>query len=241
MTTERPPEPVVDLENVRFRWKRDDPLVLDIEKFTVHAGERLFIRGPSGSGKTTLLGLIGGVLVPETGHVRIAGIDLGQLSAAARDRLRADRVGFVFQMFNLIPYLSVEDNVLLPCRFSRARRDRAEATAPLQAEASRLLASLGLGARSIASRSVAELSVGQQQRVAVARALIGRPAIVIADEPTSALDADSRDEFLELLADECAAAEAALLFVSHDVALAERFDRTLDLRDINRVQPVAVE
>ncbi len=228
-----PAVPVIELDSVRFRWHPRAPVVLAIDALAVDPGERVFIRGPSGSGKTTLLGLIGGVLTPESGHVRIQGVELGPRSASARDRLRADAIGFVFQMFNLIPYLSVLDNVLLPCRFSRQRAERAAESGDAADEARRLLLRLGLGQADIVARDVAELSVGQQQRVAVARALIGRPAIVIADEPTSALDADTRDDFLALLAEECGASGAALLFVSHDTELARRFDRTLDMRELN--------
>ncbi|MCC5873042.1 MAG: ABC transporter ATP-binding protein [Gammaproteobacteria bacterium] len=225
---------IIALTAIRYRWRPNAPIVLDIERLAIAPGERLFIRGPSGSGKTTLLGLMGGVLTPGSGHVHLAGQDLATLSAAARDRLRADEIGFVFQMFNLIPYLSVLDNVLLPCRFSRKRSERAATDREPAAEARRLLARLGLNEETLLARDVAELSVGQQQRVAVARALIGRPGIVIADEPTSALDADSRDEFLGLLQEECTASGAALLFVSHDVSLAHHFDRTLDMRTLNR-------
>lgn len=225
---------IIALRGIRYRWRPNAPVVLDIEQLDIAPGERLFIRGPSGSGKTTLLGLMGGVLCPGSGQVHLAGEDLAQLSAAARDRLRADEIGFVFQMFNLIPYLSVLDNVLLPCRFSQTRHQRAAAEREPVLEARRLLARLGLEEEALLTRDVAELSVGQQQRVAVARALIGRPGIVIADEPTSALDADSRDEFLDLLQEECGSSGAALLFVSHDVSLAHHFDRSLDMRTLNR-------
>jgi len=226
--------PLLALRDVQYRWRPDAPLALHIERLDIAQGERLFIRGPSGSGKTTLLGLMGGVLSPGSGQIHLAGTDLAALTAAARDRLRADMIGFVFQMFNLIPYLSVLDNVLLPCRFSRRRQERASAAQEPATEARRLLARLGLHEQGLPGRDVAELSVGQQQRVAVARALIGRPGIVIADEPTSALDADNRDEFLDLLQEECAASAAALLFVSHDTSLARHFDRSLDMRTLNR-------
>ena len=225
---------IIALSGIQFRWRPNAPIVLDIEHLAITSGERRVIRGPSGSGKTTLLGLMGGVLTPSSGHVHLAGTDLATLSAGARDRLRANEIGFVFQMFNLIPYLSVIDNVLLPCRFSRKRFERAATERAPAAEARRLLARLGLDDEALLTRDVAELSVGQQQRVAVARALIGRPGIVIADEPTSALDVDSRDEFLELLQEECTASGAALLFVSHDVSLAHHFDRTLDMQTLNR-------
>ncbi|HSM23175.1 MAG TPA: ATP-binding cassette domain-containing protein, partial [Rubrivivax sp.] len=146
-----------------------------------------------------------------------------------RDAFRADHVGYVFQQFNLLPYLSVLDNVRLPCRFSRRRAARAPADA-----AEHLLARVGL-AEALWRRPAAQLSVGQQQRVAAARALIGAPELVIADEPTSALDTDLREAFMDLLLEACAGAGSTLVFVSHDDRLAARFDRRLELPAINRV------
>lgn len=225
----------VVMSAVRYRWPRAQADCLAIDELVLAAGERVFVRGPSGSGKTTLLSLVGGVIQPQAGTVTVAGQALDRLSAGARDRFRADHVGFVFQMFNLLPYLSARDNILLACRFSAARRARLRArnTSPA-AELARLAERLDLGG-DVLTRAAAELSVGQQQRVAVARALIGRPGLIIADEPTSALDADRQQAFIDLLRGECAAAGAALLFVSHDLRLARHFDRVLDLARINRV------
>lgn len=192
----------------------------------------MFLQGASGSGKSTLLNLVAGVLTPTAGRISLLGRELGALGGAARDRLRAEHVGFVFQQFNLLPYLSVSANVLLPLRFCRDRAARIEG--PQEREAERLLEALGLDAAARRARDVTELSVGQQQRVALARALVGRPALVVADEPTSALDADARDDFLRLLEAERTAAGAALLFVSHDAHLAERFDRRTSMVELNR-------
>jgi putative ABC transport system ATP-binding protein len=221
----------VHISGLRFSWTPGLP-VLDLPSLTVARGERLFLQGPSGSGKSTLLGLLGGVLVPEAGIVRVLETDLGALRPAARDRFRADHVGFVFQMFNLLPYLSMVDNVTLAGAFSRRRQERAGSDPG--GEARRLLSALGLGSASQLRRPVGELSMGQQQRVAAARALFGRPELLIADEPTSALDAGTRESFLRLLMDECAAAGTTLVFVSHDDALAPMFDRRLALPDVNR-------
>ena len=207
--------------------------MLDVAEFRVAAGERVFLSGPSGSGKSTLLGLVAGVLAPEAGRVRVLGTDLGALTAAERDAFRGARIGVIFQMFNLLPYLSVLDNVLLPLRFSAARRARLPDP---RAEALRLLAALGLGDTALLGRDVGALSIGQQQRVAAARALLGRPQLVIADEPTSSLDWDARATFLDLLARECAAVGSTLLFVSHDRTLAPLFDRSVALGDINRAR-----
>ncbi len=224
--------------DVSFRWRRQDPLVLEIADLEVAAGERAFIKGPSGSGKTTLLNLLGGVAVPEAGRILVMDTDISALPGARRDAFRADHIGFIFQLFNLLPYLSLIDNVLLPCRFSPTRRQRALARATsLEAEARRLLGHMELDTDALASHPVSRLSMGQQQRVAAARALIGAPELVIADEPTSALDAEVRRSFLDLLFREVAEAGSALLFVSHDASLEGAFDRTIALVEINRAAP----
>lgn len=229
-----PALPAVHLAGLRYRWPGAASDCLAIDALTITAGERVFLRGPSGSGKTTLLSLVGGVILPQAGTVSVAGQALGALSSGARDRFRADHVGFVFQLFNLLPWLSARDNILLACRFSPQRRARVAASGGTPAaEVARLAARLDLSA-DLLDRSAAQLSVGQQQRVAAARALIGRPGLVVADEPTSALDADRQQAFIDLLLEECAAAGAALLFVSHDQRLARHFDRVLDLATLNR-------
>ena len=224
--------PIVDVRNLRFAWQRSAGNVLDIDRFSVDAGERVFLQGPSGSGKTTLLSILGAVAVPSHGEVWINGTKVSALRGAVRDQFRVDQIGFLFQMFNLIPYLSPLQNVLLPCRFSARRNASASRNCSLTEEAMRLLSQLGLSGKLVKQRA-GNLSVGQQQRVAAARALIGSPELIIADEPTSALDADARINFLHLLFDECNRTGATILFVSHDRALADQFDRTVNLADIN--------
>jgi putative ABC transport system ATP-binding protein len=230
-----PAAALVTVSGLVFRWRRDRAPVLDIPALAVARGEKLFLRGPSGSGKSTLLSLLGGVIIPERGRITLLGTDLGALPGSRRDAFRADHVGFIFQLFNLIPYLGLVDNVLLPCRFSALRRARLEqwGLSP-EAEARRLLARLDLEDEALLRQPVTELSVGQQQRVAAARALIGGPELIIADEPTSALDSDRRRSFLELLGAECAAVGTTLVFVSHDPSLAETFDRCIDLAVLNQ-------
>lgn len=222
--------PLLRLENLSFRWPEQSTACLEGIDFQVAADEQVFIHGESGSGKSTLLNLIAGVLTPQHGRILTLGEEISARSAAARDRFRVDHIGLIFQQFNLIPYLSVLDNVLLPCRFSRRRQERA---GDVHGAASMLLEHLDLHP-SLWQRAATQLSVGQQQRVAAARALIGRPEIIIADEPTSALDAVRQAAFLALLRRECAAANAALLFVSHDHRLAEGFSRRLDMADLQR-------
>jgi len=226
---------VIEAEDLRFRWRPGDADIIAIDRLEVAAGERVFIEGPSGSGKTTLLNLLAAVLPPTGGRLRVLGVDIAAIRPSRRDRFRADHIGVVFQAFNLAPFLSLSENVLLACQFSKRRREHIAGTGRTPAaEAERLLSRLGLDAEALASRNVARLSAGQQQRVAVARALIGGPDIVICDEPTSALDAAARDAFLDLLLAETDAARATLVFVSHDTALAAAFDRSISLPEINR-------
>ena len=229
---------IIEVEGLAFRWRAEAPQVLAIDQLFVAHGERVFIKGDSGSGKSTLLSLLGGVVVPQRGSVTVLGEPLHRLGNGGRDRFRADHVGFVFQMFNLLPYLSTVENVTLPCRFSALRRRRAlDASDSLEAEALRLLEHLDMADPETLARPVTELSVGQQQRVATARALIGAPELVVADEPTSALDWDRREAFLRLLEQECAAQGTTLVFVSHDPSLESLFDRTIALADINNATP----
>ncbi len=223
--------PAVALRDVRFAY-RPGVDVLDIAQLTIGRGETVFLHGPSGSGKTTLLGLLAGVLTATAGEVRLLGTNLTTLGSGARDAFRARHLGYVFQMFNLIPYLPVRENILLPVRLEPARRARLGG-ASLADAVGALAAQLDLAG--LLDRPVAQLSVGQQQRVAAARALIGSPEVVIADEPTSALDTDRRQQFLELLFASCRHAGATLVFVSHDHTLRPLFSRVVELRDVNRV------
>lgn len=226
----------IDIAELRFSWGICSSPVLDISGLRADKGNRVFIEGPSGSGKSTLLALMAGVITPQQGAVTVLGHRLNTLSSVQRDRFRSDHMGVIFQMFNLIPYLSVVENVTLPCRFSRLRRERVLRSAgSLEAEAQRLLSHLDMDHQGLLSRKVTDLSVGQQQRVAAARALIGSPEIVIADEPTSSLDADHRHSFIELLFEECKNTQATLIFVSHDTSMACLFDCFVRLSEINRV------
>lgn len=218
---------VVQIRDLRFAWPGSRVDVLNLPELNLQAGMSYFLHGPSGCGKSTLLGLMAGVLVPRQGRVELLGQDWSRLPAAQRDRRRAEHVGVIFQQFNLLPYLSCLDNVLLPCELSSARAARC-ATAPLD-EARRLLQRMELP-QALWQRRADALSIGQQQRVAAARALIGRPGLVIADEPTSALDEPLRDTFMALLMGESRQAGGTLVFVSHDERLASHFDERLSLQ-----------
>ena len=220
----------IDLRRLRFRYG-GGPWVLDIPELTLERGTRAFLFGPSGSGKTTLLGVLAGVLEAEGGEVRVLGEDLASLSGAQRDAFRAENIGYVFQMFNLIPYLSVLDNIALPARMNAERRARLDGTG-VRETATQLADHLQIG--DLLKKPVTELSVGQQQRVAACRALIGSPELIVADEPTSSLDFDRREAFLQLLFQECERAGATLVFVSHDRTLEGMFSRTISLPDVNK-------
>jgi putative ABC transport system ATP-binding protein len=226
--------PVIEIEDLSFAWKKQAQPVLNIPSLQINRGERVFLRGPSGSGKSTLLNLLAGVALPQSGTLKVLGQDLNTLRSAQRDHFRAHHIGFIFQMFNLIPYLSVVENVTLPCRFSDKRKHKVLAQADsLEDEAIRLLDHLDMAHDDVLHKPVNELSVGQQQRVAAARALIGAPELVIADEPTSSLDADRRSAFIELLFRECDSANATLIFVSHDNSLQAPFERTIEFLQLN--------
>lgn len=213
----------ISLRDVVFRWQKNLPPVLTIPEFIVPRGQRVFLYGPSGSGKTTLLNLLTGINVPESGTVQVLDQTLNTLSGRKRDQFRARHIGIIFQQFNLIPYLSVNDNVQLARQLA--------GNTGIADDSAELLTSLGLS-EDLWQRSAHALSVGQQQRVAVARALINRPELLIADEPTSALDSDHRDGFLQLLMDAAAERGSTIMFVSHDRALQHHFDQQLDIRSL---------
>jgi putative ABC transport system ATP-binding protein len=220
---------VMTVEALRFRYPRATSFALAIDHLRIDRGDRLFVHGPSGSGKSTLLSVLAGVLLADSGRVCLLGTDWGGLGAVARDRQRGDHVGYIFQQFNLLPWLPVIDNAMLACRFSRRRAARARTRdGSVEGQAARWLEALGLGPARW-RQPAATLSVGEQQRVAAARALMGEPELLLADEPTSALDTARRDEFMALLLAACKEARSSLVLVSHDQELARHFDRSLRL------------
>ena len=226
---------MIKISHIKFRWQPNKILVINIPELNVATGECLFLSGPSGSGKSTLLNLIGGVIEAESGEILINNKNIVSMNAKDRDSFRADHFGLLFQMFNLMPFLSILKNVTLPCLFSSVRRNKAiKNSGSVEADAERLLHQMGLNLAEIGDRPVNLLSAGQQQRVAAARALLGSPEFIIADEPTSALDSDTRHTFLELLFNEVKAAGATMIFVSHDNSLSSLFDVSISLNDINQ-------
>jgi putative ABC transport system ATP-binding protein len=216
-------KPVLQCQNLAFKYAGSG-FELQVPQFSLQAGETVFLEGDSGSGKSTLLNLMAGVLLPQAGHVSLMGQKLNDLSASQCDALRVDHVGFLFQQFNLLTYLSVLDNVTLPCKFSKRRRQQALRQCSNVAQAAvNLLDALGMA--DYLKQPVGTLSVGQQQRVAAARALIGKPDLIIADEPTSALDEKHQSQFVQLLVKQAAQQNTAVLLVSHDPRLAEYCQR----------------
>ena len=213
-----------------FRWHPRGP-ALSFPDITLNAGDHLFLRGASGSGKSTLLGLLAGLNNADSGEIRLLGQSIGDLSASARDRFRADHIGVIFQQFNLVPYLTALANVTLPCQLSRVRRERTgvgATNAVINAQAATLLTALSIPTE-LHTRKPAQLSIGQQQRVAAARALMGAPELILADEPTSALDTHNRDRFMQLLLELAQRHKISVVFVSHDPALARHFHHQIEL------------
>ena len=221
---------MITLTDLVFKWQKQqiNPSIA-INSLEIIQGEHVFLHGPSGCGKSTLLSLLAGINRPTSGQLSILGCELGQLSKSKCDKFRAEHIGYIFQNFNLLPYLSPIDNVTLGCQFSKPRQKKALINSPtLNQEASRLLNALGLDEQ-LHQQNVASLSIGQQQRVAAARAFIGSPELIIADEPTSALDANNRQSFINLLFTQANEANSTLLFVSHDTSLQPLFNRNIDL------------
>ncbi len=214
----------LEIKNVEFSY--GEQKILSIPELEIQSGQMVFLFGPSGSGKSTLLELLAGVLKPNSGDLILNGENLSRLNMAELDHFRAANIGYIFQNFNLIPFLTVLENIQLPFLFQTTNFD------------STLLSHLvdRLGLTQFVDRSVSQLSVGQQQRVAVARALLKKPKLILADEPTSALDYDHREGFLKLLFELSRQERTTVLFVSHDRTIEKLFDRAVNLKEINKVQ-----
>ena len=218
----------IDLQNLNYTFQGSSLPVLSIPAWQVARNERVFLQGESGSGKSTLLGLLAGLQLPTRGEVDILGTRMSALGAGKRDRFRAKHLGVVFQQFNLIPYLSALENVLLAAQFGTSGGQAARQRAVELLERVNLPSSLH-------HRKAAALSIGQQQRVAIVRALINEPSLLLVDEPTSALDHNNRDAFLALLFDVLADMDCAMVFVSHDPTIGQLFDRRVRLAELNQV------
>lgn len=199
--------------------------ILDVPNLKVEVGEQVVLLGQSGGGKTTLLHIIAGITTADKGSVLLDGIELTKLSEQGRDRVRAAKLGYVFQTFNLLPGFTALENVRLGMTFGNGKHDLARAT--------RLLERVGLGDR--LHYKPAQLSVGQQQRISVARALANRPRLLLADEPTANVDAANQQKIIDLIRETCQEEQIALIMVTHDLKLAQQFPRIERLEDLNRV------
>jgi ABC-type lipoprotein export system ATPase subunit len=218
---------ILQLQNVRKSFREPDGHrlpILNVPRFSVERGEQMVLVGPSGCGKTTLLHVIAGISRADSGVIRIDGIDIAQLSEAARDRFRAARIGYIFQTFNLLPGFSALENVMLGMTFARGRKDRSRAEG--------LIERVGLARR--ATHKPSALSVGEQQRVAVARALANRPSLILADEPTANVDRGNQQQIVELIRETCREERVALVLVTHSQEVSEQFDRVDRLESINQ-------
>ena len=225
---------IINIKDLKFTWQGAENPVLNIPEFTLGRGEHTFLEGPSGSGKSTFLNIISGVLQPQQGKISILKQDITSLSAVEKDTFRGQHMGFIFQTFNLLPYLSAVENVTLPCQISKLKKERVLShNQPMDTQAKELLARLGLKEESLIHKPASHLSIGQQQRVAAARALLGSPELIIADEPTSALDHGARNQFISLLFQEAERNASSILFVSHDKTLGSLFKRSVSLKDIS--------
>ncbi|MFG0283969.1 MAG: ABC transporter ATP-binding protein [Phycisphaerales bacterium JB039] len=218
--------PLVELEGVRFSYPGPRSFQLEIQSLGIGAGERIACIGPSGSGKTTLVNLITGIETPQTGVVRFGGQAISAMADAARRRVRLRDVGMVFQEFELLEYLTGLDNILLAFALGAPRDERA------RARAEELARACGIG--QVVRRRPRRLSQGERQRVAICRALVTSPMLVVADEPTGNLDPDTGGAVLDLLLEQVSSRGATLLMVTHNHAVLDRFDRVIDMRDLTR-------
>jgi ABC-type lipoprotein export system ATPase subunit len=218
---------MLELHDVRKAYREPNGHllpILNIGHFRVAEGERMVLMGRSGSGKTTLLHIIAGISRPDSGKVVVDGLDITRLAEAGRDRFRADKIGYVFQTFNLLPAFTALENVMLGMTFSRGKPDAARARA--------LLDRVGLAGR--LTHKPAQLSVGEQQRVSVARALANKPKLLLADEPTANVDPANQQAIIDLIRETCQEENVALVLVTHAPEVAEQFQRIERLEEINR-------
>ena len=219
---------IVKIESLRFQWSKNNNFKIFVPKLEVGRGKKVLFLGESGSGKTTLLSLICGFLEPLSGSISINDKIISDLTSTNKDAYRSDNIGIIFQQFNLLPYANVIDNIILPLYFSKQRSKKVE---------NKINAAMNLCDQlrlpeSILNQKASNLSVGQQQRVAVARALIGSPSIIVADEPTSSLDTEAQELFLDLMFDQISKNSSTLLMVSHDKSLKNYFDQVIDINEV---------
>lgn len=225
------------IENIHYAYSAKDKPILSIKSWQLSIGERVFLHGDSGSGKTTLINLLCGIALPNNGRITLFNKDINAMSASKRDAFRAQHIGVVFQKFNLIPYLSVLKNIQLAALFAKNTSDNKNIK-DLNTRAITLLENLNLP-KDILNKQVMHLSTGQQQRVAIVRALINHPKLLLVDEPTSALDASARDAFMQALIHLCELTNITLIFISHDLALGNYFKKQIEFSTLNTAYEMA--
>ena len=229
---------LLQINDFFLRYSCDTNFSLNIDQLLIEKNTKTFIEGPSGCGKTTFLNIITGLIKPNRGQINVLDTDLTTLNPIACDQFRADHFGIIFQLFNLLPYLTVIENIILPCTFSNSKKQKALLiSSSLEDEAKRLCRELDI-TDTLLNKPVSQLSIGQQQRVSIARAIIGQPEIIIADEPTSALDNERKNQFMTLLLKECETYNLNLIFVSHDTSLQQHFDTSYNLNTLNTISTV---
>lgn len=221
---------MVNIQDLAFRYP-NSPFSLRIDELVVSRSESAAVVGPSGSGKTTLLNLLAGILVPDAGSVVVGGATITEFSDAERRNFRIANIGFVFQDFELIEYLNVRENILLPCSINASL----PMTEELRERAVSLAKSMGIDDK--LNRQIHKLSHGERQRVAICRALLTRPKLLLADEPTGNLDPSNKTHIVELLTEYVRESEATLIAVTHDHSLLPKFDRKIDFKEL--LAPVA--
>lgn len=229
---------LLQINDFFLRYSCDTNFSLNIDQLLIEKNTKTFIEGPSGCGKTTFLNVITGLIKPNRGQINVLDTDLTTLNPIACDQFRADHFGIIFQLFNLLPYLTVIENIILPCTFSNSKKQKALLiSSSLEEEAKRLCRELDI-TDTLLNKPVNQLSIGQQQRVSIARAIIGQPEIIIADEPTSALDNERKNQFMTLLLKECETYNLNLIFVSHDTSLQQHFDTSYNLNTLNTISTI---
>ena len=221
---------LISVENLNYSLGNNTKFSLKINKFVLKKSDSFLIYGDSGAGKSTFLNLLSGTLRPQEGAINILGKNIVDSSSAVKDKIRGDHFGIVFQTFNLLPYITVKNNILLGKAYSNRKQLLSS-----NDEVKILMDKLSLNYKDFVDRKAYELSIGQQQRVAVARALIGKPEIIIADEPTSALDQDNQKEFINLLFKSLDENEQGLIMVSHDKKLSNKFKIVKNITEICEV------
>ena len=223
---------IVNINSCIFKYKNTNKTIINIKNMNIQKGEHIFIMGKSGSGKSTLLNLLSGVIQPQEGSIEILGTNITKLSTSQKDKFRANNLGIIFQELNLIPYLSVKENISLASQFSKEKSNNIK---NIENEIDFLLNKLEIPVE-LKNKKTMDLSVGEKQRVAVARALIGKARVIIADEPTSALDDEIKKKFIELLIKQANEYNSTLIFVSHDSSLSSYFSQVYNFDDINKIE-----